>query len=71
MMEYDVHTVLDFLTLLATGWVLFTMQTKLSKSYSADLDAAKLEYIVRSAPALPPPLAGMASRSRTPSRGTR
>ena len=47
MMEYDVHTLLDFLTLLATGWVLFTMHTKLKKSYTADLDTVRLEYIVR------------------------
>jgi hypothetical protein len=48
VMEYDVHTLLDLLTFVATGWVLFMMHTKLKKSYSSDMDTVRLEYIVRS-----------------------
>jgi len=54
MMEYDVHTLLDLLTLVATGWVLFLMRTKLSRSYNARRDSTRVELIVRPsvAPAL-------------------
>lgn len=47
MMEYDVHTLLDFVTFVATAWVLFQMRTKLARSYSARKDSARMEYIVR------------------------
>jgi hypothetical protein len=29
MMEYDIHTLLDLLTLAATIWVIYTMRTSL------------------------------------------
>lgn len=47
MMEYDVHTLLDALTLFATGWVLVQMRTRLSRSYSARKDSVRVDYIVR------------------------
>lgn len=40
------HTLLDLLTFLATGWVLFMMHTKLKKSYTPDLDAVRIEFVV-------------------------
>lgn len=33
MMEYDIHTLLDLLTLLATGWVIFSLRGPLKESY--------------------------------------
>lgn len=33
MMEYDIHTLLDLLTLLATGWVIFSLRGPLRESY--------------------------------------
>ncbi len=50
MMEYDVHTLLDLLTLCATGWVLFLMRTKLARSYNARKDSTRVELIVRLTP---------------------
>ena len=47
MMEYDVHTLLDLLTLIATVWVLYTMRTKLARSYNARKDTTQVELIVR------------------------
>jgi len=47
MMEYDVHTLLDLLTLSATLWVLYTMRTKLARSYNARKDSTRVELIVR------------------------
>lgn len=38
MMEYDVHTFLDLLTLGATGWVIYMLRIPLKNSYQADLD---------------------------------
>lgn len=38
MMEYDIHTLLDFLTLVATGWVIFSLRGPLKESYQSDLD---------------------------------
>ena len=46
MMEYDVHTLLDALTLAATGWVLWLMRTKLARGYSARKDSVRLEYVL-------------------------
>ncbi|CAG9466092.1 unnamed protein product [Pedinophyceae sp. YPF-701] len=41
MMEFDVHTVLDFLTLAATAFVIVTMMTKLKHTYNEQLDTVK------------------------------
>ncbi|KAL6776724.1 hypothetical protein ACKKBF_B30685 [Auxenochlorella protothecoides x Auxenochlorella symbiontica] len=38
MMEYDIHTLLDLLTLLATGWVVYTLRGPLRESYQRELD---------------------------------
>ena len=46
-MEYDVHTLLDLLTLVATVYVIFTMRRKLQRSYNARKDSVRIEYIVR------------------------
>jgi ER lumen protein retaining receptor len=52
MMEYDVHTLLDALTLAATGWVLWLMRTKLARGYSARKDSVRVEYVLGGATAL-------------------
>lgn len=39
MMEYDIHTLLDFATLAATGWVVYMLAGPLSDTYQADQDA--------------------------------
>lgn len=44
-MEGDVHTVLDLLTLVATGWVTFMMHTKLRSSYNEAQDTCKELYV--------------------------
>jgi len=46
MMEYDIHTVLDLLTLVATGWVVFTMHTKLASTYQAELDTVPYAFVL-------------------------
>lgn len=48
MMEYDIHTVLDALTLLATVGVLYALWfTPIKNTYQADLDSIKFYYVVR------------------------
>lgn len=39
MMEYDIHTLLDLLTLAATGWVVYMLRGPLKGSYQADMDS--------------------------------
>lgn len=46
-MEYDVHTILDMLTLAATAWVIYMMYFKLKSTYQADKDTLLEVYIVR------------------------
>lgn len=46
IMEADIHTVLDFITLVATLWVIYMMKFKLKASYMADLDNLPLYYTV-------------------------
>ncbi|CAD7697255.1 unnamed protein product [Ostreobium quekettii] len=45
MMEYDIHTVLDALTLLATGWVIYTMMFQLKHTYQVELDTLMTAYV--------------------------
>eukprot|EP00232_Nephroselmis_pyriformis_P013954 CAMPEP_0182877152 /NCGR_PEP_ID=MMETSP0034_2-20130328/14581_1 /TAXON_ID=156128 /ORGANISM="Nephroselmis pyriformis, Strain CCMP717" /LENGTH=288 /DNA_ID=CAMNT_0025009981 /DNA_START=47 /DNA_END=913 /DNA_ORIENTATION=- len=47
VMEYDIHTLLDMLTALATGWVIYMMytDTKLRATYNPDLDTIKVYYV--------------------------
>lgn len=51
MMEYDVHTLLDLLSLAATAWVIYMMRFSVTDSYQADQDTVKTYYVVR-APSL-------------------
>eukprot|EP00898_Chlorokybus_atmophyticus_P000650 jgi/Chlat1/1586/Chrsp123S01842 len=46
VMEYDIHTLLDLVTLAVTVWVIYMMRFKLQASYAADLDTLQLPYIV-------------------------
>lgn len=46
MMEYDIHTLLDLLTLAATVWVIYTMRTTLKATYNAQMDSMALLYVL-------------------------
>ena len=46
LMEYDIHTFLDFATLVATGWVIYSIRFKLKHTYLAQADTVKLHYVV-------------------------
>lgn len=46
-MEGDIHTVLDFATLVSTAWVLYMIRFKLKSSYIAELDNLPLYYMVK------------------------
>lgn len=46
IMEADIHTVLDLITLVATLWVMYMMKFKLKASYMEDLDNMPLYYTV-------------------------
>ena len=46
-MEYDLHTILDILTLVTTLWVIFTIRTKLRPTYNAEADSLGHLYVVR------------------------
>ena len=48
VMEYDLHTVLDALTLAATAWVVYTIRMKLNHTYQAQLDSIYSYYVVDS-----------------------
>jgi len=47
MMEYDIHTVLDMLTLLASLYAIYIVRFPLKATYQADLDSINLLYVVR------------------------
>ena len=47
MMEYDIHTVLDFLTLVATVWVIYELRFPLADTYQKDQDTIQAYYVVR------------------------
>eukprot|EP00958_Prasinococcus_capsulatus_P006659 scaffold625_cov420-Prasinococcus_capsulatus_cf.AAC.12 len=51
-MEYDLHTLLDFLTLVTTLWVIFTIRTKLRPTYNAEADSLGHLFVVRIAASL-------------------
>ncbi|GFQ07533.1 er lumen protein-retaining receptor [Phtheirospermum japonicum] len=44
-MEGDIHTVLDFLTLVSTLWVVYMIRFKLKSTYVAELDNMPLYYV--------------------------
>ncbi|XP_024379273.1 uncharacterized protein [Physcomitrium patens] len=46
VMEFDIHTVLDFLTFLTTAWVIFMMRFKLKATISDDLDNLPIYYVL-------------------------
>ena len=50
MMEYDIHTILDGLTLLATGGVIFCMllQSDIRGTYQKDQDKLQFYFVVGS-----------------------
>lgn len=50
MMEYDVHTVLDFLTLGATAWVIYMLRLPLKDTYQAEQDSVQSYYVVSLSP---------------------
>ncbi|KAG6401295.1 hypothetical protein SASPL_138147 [Salvia splendens] len=45
-LEGDIHTVLDFLTLCSTLWVVYMMRFKLKSTYIAKLDNMPLYYVI-------------------------
>lgn len=47
-MEGDIHTVLDFATLLSTLWVIYMIRFKLKSTYIAELDNMPIYYLVKS-----------------------
>eukprot|EP00252_Welwitschia_mirabilis_P022942 TRINITY_DN6365_c0_g2_i1.p1 TRINITY_DN6365_c0_g2~~TRINITY_DN6365_c0_g2_i1.p1 ORF type:complete len:276 (+),score=28.95 TRINITY_DN6365_c0_g2_i1:385-1212(+) len=46
VMEYDIHTLLDFATLITTLWVIYMIRYKLQSTYSVDLDNCPILYVV-------------------------
>lgn len=47
MMEYDIHTLLDALTLCATTAVIYALTaTPIKNTYQADLDSVRWYYVV-------------------------
>ena len=46
MMEYDIHTILDLLTLLATLWVIYIVRFQLYESYQPEQDSIHDIYVV-------------------------
>lgn len=46
IMEVDIFTVLDFVTLIATAWVIYMIRFKLKNTYAQPLDNFHLFYVV-------------------------
>ncbi|KAK6940494.1 ER lumen protein retaining receptor [Dillenia turbinata] len=46
VMENDIHTVLDFATLVSTLWVIYMIRVKLNSTYIKELDSLPLYYVV-------------------------
>ncbi|PRQ25459.1 putative ER lumen protein retaining receptor [Rosa chinensis] len=46
IMEADVHTVLDFATLISTAWLIFMIRFKLKSTYIKELDNFRLYFVV-------------------------
>ena len=47
VMEYDIHTILDTATLVATLFVIYMIRFKLRSTYMVDKDNFALYYVVR------------------------
>lgn len=45
-MKGDIHTVLDFLSLVSTLWVVYRIRFKSKSTYIAKLDTVRLYYVV-------------------------
>ena len=45
-MEYDIHTILDGLTLAATVWVIYELRGPLKGTYQADQDIVQTWMVV-------------------------
>ena len=59
MMEYDVHTLLDGLTLVATAWVIYMLRFKLKDTYQVAQDSVQVYYVVRLHTFLSPAVASL------------
>ncbi|MCL7048234.1 hypothetical protein MKW94_022866, partial [Papaver nudicaule] len=46
VMKGDIHTVLDFMTLVPTAWVIYMIRFKLKSTYIDELDNFKIYYLV-------------------------
>ena len=46
LMEYDIHTILDGLTLVATVWVIYELRVTLKSTYQAEQDNVQAYYVV-------------------------
>ncbi|CAH9132911.1 unnamed protein product [Cuscuta epithymum] len=46
IMEADIHTMLDFVTLVSTLWVIYMIRFKLKYTYMAELDKTPISYII-------------------------
>lgn len=46
VMEYDIHTLLDFMALATTVWVIYMMRFKLKATLMEELDNLPLYYVV-------------------------
>lgn len=46
-MKGDIHTVLDFMTLVPTAWVIYMIRFKLKSTYIDELDNFKIYYLVK------------------------
>lgn len=49
-MEYDIHTVLDGLTLAATCWVIYELRGPLKSTYQAEQDNIQTYFVVVCSP---------------------
>ncbi|XP_021909532.1 ER lumen protein-retaining receptor [Carica papaya] len=46
MIEADIHTVLDFATIVSTGWVIYMIRRKLKATYIKELDDMPIYYLL-------------------------
>jgi ER lumen protein retaining receptor len=53
VMEYDIHTILDTATLVATLFVIYMIRFKLRATYMVDKDNFALYYVVRTCEIVP------------------
>ncbi|KAG6548368.1 hypothetical protein Mapa_010147 [Marchantia paleacea] len=46
VMEYDIHTILDSMTLITTLWVIYTIRFKLKSTHLAEMDNLPIYYVL-------------------------